>query len=62
MKKLGPKCKYIENTNLSRLQKDKLMKHSDHHTLKHIKSMVQAIKKGKSFSQSHKMAQLKVGK
>ena len=62
MKKLGTKCKYIESTNLSRLQKDKLMKHSDHHTIKHIKSMVNNIKKGKSFIQSHKIAQLKVGK
>ena len=38
------------------------MKHSDHHTIKHIKSMVKDIKKGKSFIQSHKIAQLKVGK
>jgi len=61
-KKLGPKCKYIDGTTLSKAQKTKLMKHSDHHTLKHVKSMVSDMKKGKTFSQSHKNAMKKVGK
>ena len=37
-------------------------KHSKHHTAKHIKSMVASIKKGKTFTQSHKIAMKKVGR
>ena len=62
MKKMGSKCKYIDKLKLSKPQKKKLMLHSDHHTLKHIKSMVVVMNKGKTFSQSHKIAQMKVGK
>lgn len=62
MKKMGPKCKYINGTKLSKPQKKKLMLHSDHHTLKHIKSMIVNINKGKTFTQSHKIAQMSVGK
>tara|TARA_R100000541_G_scaffold46546_3_gene53618 strand:- start:2840 stop:3019 length:180 start_codon:yes stop_codon:yes gene_type:complete len=59
---MGPKCKYINGTTLSKTNKSKLMKHSHHHTLKHIKSMVKDMKKGASFNKSHKDAIKKVGK
>jgi len=59
---VGVKCKYISTTNLSKSNKNKLMKHSDHHTLKHIKHMVKNMNKGNTFSKSHIEAQKKVGK
>jgi len=58
----GVKCKYISTTNLSKSNKTKLMKHSHHHTMKHIKYMVKNMSKGDTFSKSHKEAQKKVGK
>ena len=58
----GVKCKYIETTKLSKSNKTKLMIHSHHHTLKHIKHMVKIMNKGGTFSKSHKEAQKKVGK
>ena len=60
--KKGPKCKFIDSTTLSKAKKDKLMKHSHHHSMKHIKEMVKDMKKGKTFSQSHKNAMKNVGK
>ena len=58
----GPKCKFIEGTKLSKTNKRKMMTHSDHHTLKHIKFMTTAINAGKTFAQSHKIALKKIGK
>ena len=60
--KKGAKCKYIETTNLSQFKKNKLMKHSDHHTLKHIKFMINLMKKGSTFKMAHIKAQEQVGK
>jgi hypothetical protein len=60
--KMGTKCKFIDKTSLSKAKKDRLMKHSDHHSMKHIKAMVKDMKKGKTFSQSHKNAMKNVGK
>jgi len=62
MKKKGTKCKYIESTNLSQFKKNKLMKHSEHHTLKHIKYMVGLLQKGVNFKESHNKAQNLVGR
>lgn len=39
-----------------------MKRHSKHHTAKHLRSMVTAIKNGKTFTQSHKIAMKKVGK
>lgn len=61
-KKMGPKCKFIDGTKLSKAKKDKLMKHSDHHTMKHMKAMIKDMEKGKTFSQAHKSAMKNVGK
>ena len=61
--KMGPKCKYIDTTKLPKPMKVKLMKHSNHHTLKHIKHMVKEITKNKkTFVESHKIALKKSGK
>lgn len=61
-KKMGTKCKFIDGTSLSKAKKDKLMKHSDHHTMKHMKAMISDMGKGKTFNQAHKSAMDKVGK
>ena len=42
-------------------QKKTMRKHKKHHTLKHMRSMATAMKKGKTFTAAHKMAQRKVG-
>tara|TARA_Y100001938_G_scaffold129848_1_gene185206 strand:+ start:404 stop:577 length:174 start_codon:yes stop_codon:yes gene_type:complete len=47
---------------LNKRQQNALKNHSKHHTVKHIRSMVNAMKKGKTFGASHKIAMKKVGK
>ena len=54
--------KGVSTKGLTTRQANTLKKHSVHHTKKHISAMVNAMKKGMSFSASHKMAQKKVGK
>tara|TARA_R100000781_G_scaffold102897_1_gene66448 strand:+ start:185 stop:346 length:162 start_codon:yes stop_codon:yes gene_type:complete len=46
---------------LTKRQKTTLKKHSSHHTPKHMASMKKNMKKGKSFTKSHKIAMKKVG-
>ena len=47
---------------LTQRQKDTLKRHSKHHTKKHIAEMTKLMKQGKTFGESHKIAQKKVGK
>ena len=47
---------------LTTRQKTTLAKHKKHHTAKHMKSMRAAMKKGKTFTQAHKLAMKKVGR
>jgi len=54
--------KGVPTKGLTSRQATTLKKHSVHHTKKHIKAMVDAMKKGATFTASHKMAQRKVGK
>tara|TARA_Y100001951_G_C11205917_1_gene219973 strand:- start:386 stop:562 length:177 start_codon:yes stop_codon:yes gene_type:complete len=56
------KIKKVDVSGLTERQKKTLKKHSVHHTMKHIKVMVDAMRNGKTFSASHKMAQKQVGK
>jgi hypothetical protein len=42
-------------------QKKTLQKHSKHHTKKHIIYMTKLMKQGKTFTESHNLAQRKVG-
>tara|TARA_R100000655_G_scaffold93100_1_gene134329 strand:- start:946 stop:1140 length:195 start_codon:yes stop_codon:yes gene_type:complete len=56
------KVKGVSTTGLTSRQASTLKKHSVHHTAKHIKAMVDAMKRGATFSESHKKAQKKVGK
>jgi len=43
-------------------QRALLKKHSVHHTKKHMDLMKSHMNKGKTFTESHKIAQKKVGK
>jgi len=54
--------KSVSMSGLTMRQANAMKKHSKHHTVKHIRIMANAMKKGKSFSESHKIAQKKVGK
>tara|TARA_R100000808_G_C2074459_1_gene100692 strand:- start:116 stop:325 length:210 start_codon:yes stop_codon:yes gene_type:complete len=56
------KVKGVDVSSLTTRQRLAMKKHSKHHTAKHLKGMVSAMKKGKSFTQSHKDAMKKVGK
>ena len=47
---------------LTKSQKDKLQKHSVHHTQKHMASMRMMMMRGASFEEAHKNAMKKVGK
>jgi len=55
----------IKGVNVSALnvrQQNAMKRHSKHHTAKHIKSMLTSMKRGKTFTESHKIAMKKVGK
>lgn len=43
----------INKSGLHHVQKRVLMKHSNHHTKKHINMMINFIKKGSTFRDSH---------
>lgn len=47
---------------LTQRQRSALKKHSPHHSKKHVALMTKLMKEGKTFGQSHKIAQKKVGK
>lgn len=56
------KIKGVDLKGLTKRQVSAMRRHSKHHTAKHLKSMVRAMKKGKTFTQSHMIAQRKVGR
>ena len=63
IKSKAPKSvKGVSMAGLNMRQTNAMKKHSKHHTAKHLRMMATAMKKGKSFTESHKMAQKKVGK
>ena len=43
-------------------QKKAMRSHATHHTLKHMKSMAKALKKGATFTSAHNKAMRSVGK
>ena len=47
--------------DLTPRQKKTMNRHARHHSLKHMRSMANAMKKGATFTASHKQAQRKVG-
>ena len=56
------RVKVVSTTALNRRQQTAMSRHASHHTAKHLKAMVDAMKKGQTFTQSHKTAMKKVGK
>ena len=57
-----PRVKGVSTTALNRRQQTAMSRHASHHTAKHLKAMVDAMKKGQTFAPSHKPAMKKVGK
>jgi hypothetical protein len=58
----GGKVKGVSMSGLTTRQQNAMTRHAEHHTAKHIKEMVKAMKKGSTFGESHKVAMKKVGK
>ena len=56
------KIKGVSMNGLNKRQIGAMKRHSQHHTAKHLRAMVVAMKKGESFTQSHKTAMKKAGK
>ena len=56
------KVKGVSLTGLSKRQVAAMRRHARHHTAKHLRSMVAAMRKGAPFGQSHTSAMRKVGK
>ena len=57
-----PRIKGVSITALNKRQQAAMSRHASHHTAKHLKVMVESMKKGQTFTQSHKTAMKKVGK
>ena len=57
-----PKVKGVSTTALNKRRQAAMSCHASHHTAKHLKVMVESMKKGQTFTQSHKTAMKKVGK
>jgi len=56
------KTKGVSLAGLNKRQMTAMRKHSKHHTVKHLRSMVRAMKRGRTFTQAHKSAMKSVGK
>ena len=56
------KVKGVSVTGLNKRQVSAMRRHARHHTKKHLRAMVTAMRKGSTFTQSHKVAMKKVGK
>jgi hypothetical protein len=56
------KIKGVDVSSLNLRQKNAMKRHSVHHTGNHIQTMVNAMKQGASFDQSHNIAMKKIGK
>ena len=60
-KKKEMKVKGVSVTGLNKRQVSAMRRHARHHTRKHLRAMVTAMRKGSTFTQSHKAAMKKVG-
>ena len=59
-----PKTDYVKCVSmkcLNKRQKSAMRRHKTHHNAKHLRAMVKSMKRGKTFTQSHKLAMKKVG-
>ena len=55
------RVKGVDIGGLNKRQMAAMARHSRHHSVKHLRAMVSAMKKGKSFTESHRIAMKKVG-
>ena len=58
----GTPKKKMKKKKKSKRQQSTMKKHAKHHTGKHMKTMTNMMKRGKTFTQAHKAAQKKVGR
>ena len=56
------KIKSVSIKGLTKRQTSAMKRHSKHHTAKHLKAMVKSMRRGSTFTKSHKVAMRKVGK
>jgi len=56
------KIKGVDISSLNKRQQTAMKNHSKHHTAKHIRAMITDMKKGSTFTASHKAAMKKAGK
>ena len=56
------KVKGVSMAGLNKRQITAMKKHSKHHTAKHIRAKAVAMRKGHTFTQSHKTAMKKAGR
>tara|TARA_R100001463_G_scaffold46086_1_gene94605 strand:+ start:1285 stop:1464 length:180 start_codon:yes stop_codon:yes gene_type:complete len=59
---MATNLKGISLKGLTSRQKSQMQRHKTHHTKKHLAKMATAMRKGKTFSQSHRIAQRAVGR
>jgi|TARA_R100000084_G_scaffold60069_1_gene25565 hypothetical protein len=59
---MAKNLKGISLKGLTKRQKSQMQTHKTHHTKKHLAKMATEMRKGKSFTQSHRIAQRMVGK
>ena len=52
----------VDISELKEEDKANMRIHAPHHSKRHLEEMVKDLKSGKSFSESHQIAQRKVGK
>tara|TARA_R100001163_G_C5002636_1_gene151234 strand:+ start:429 stop:617 length:189 start_codon:yes stop_codon:yes gene_type:complete len=56
------KVKGLSLSGLSAKQQAAMVKHSKHHTAKHLKDMKKRMIKGTSFTKAHKQSMKKIGR
>jgi len=59
---MAKNLKGVSLNNLTAVQKRQMSKHKVHHSKAHLKKMAAAMRKGKSFKQSHNIAMKAAGK
>jgi len=59
---MAKNLKGVSLKGLTKTQKKQMSAHKIHHTKAHLKTMAAAMRKGKTFKQSHNIAMKKTGK
>ena len=59
---MATNLKGISLKGLTKRQKSQMQRHKTHHTKRHLAKMAAEMRKGRTFSQSHRSAQRMVGK